>query len=45
MIVVYKAGYEKEGRLIKTNLSKVLDIIESDKEKHLGLIYMGDALR
>lgn len=45
VIVVYKAGYEKEGRLIKTDLSKVIGIIESDDEKHLGLIYIGEALR
>ncbi len=45
IIVIYKAGYEKEGRVVKTDLSKVLDIVESDKEKHLGLIYIGEALR
>ena len=45
VIVVYRAGYEKEGRLIKTDLSNVLGIIEEDREKHLGLIYIGEALR
>jgi precorrin-4 methylase len=45
VIVVYKAGYGKEGRLIKTDLSKVLGVVESDDERHLGLIYIGEALK
>jgi precorrin-4 methylase/DMSO/TMAO reductase YedYZ molybdopterin-dependent catalytic subunit len=45
VIVVYKAGYEKSGRLIKTDISNVLGIVESDREKFLGLIYIGEALR
>lgn len=42
--VVYKAGYKNGSRLVKTDLSKVLTIVESDDEKHLGMIYIGPAL-
>ncbi|MBN1495940.1 MAG: hypothetical protein JXA07_04170 [Spirochaetes bacterium] len=44
VIVVYKAGYEKSGRLVRTDLSSVVGVIESEKEKHLGMIYIGRAL-
>ena len=43
--VVYSAGYKKYGRMIKTDLSGVLGIVESDREKFLGLIYIGDLLK
>jgi hypothetical protein len=36
---------KKEGRLVKTDLAKVLGVIEPDNEKHLGLICIGEALR
>ncbi len=44
VVVVYKAGYKRSGKLVKTDLSMVSGIVESEKEKFLGLIYIGEAL-
>jgi precorrin-4 methylase len=43
--LVYRAGYSDSERLIKTTLSEVLNVEEGEKEKHLGVIYMGPCLK
>jgi precorrin-4 methylase len=43
--LVYRAGYSDSERLIKTTLSGVLNVEEGEKEKHLGMIYIGPCLK
>jgi precorrin-4 methylase len=43
--LVYRAGYSDSERLIKTTLSEVLTVEEGEKEKHLGMIYIGPCLK
>jgi len=43
--LVYRAGYSDSERLIKTTLSGVLNVEEGEKEKHLGMIYIGACLK
>jgi precorrin-4 methylase len=43
--LVYRAGYSDSERLIKTTLSEVLSVEEGEKEKHLGMIYIGPCLK
>lgn len=43
--VAYKAGFSREGRLLKTTLDRVLADTEKNKEQQLGLIYIGPNLR
>ncbi len=43
--VVYKAGYSKEGRLLKTHLDRVLSDTAKETEQQLGMIYVGPSLR
>ncbi len=45
VFVVFKAGYSDEGRLLKFTLSDAADAIGKDREKFLGLIYIGDGLK
>jgi precorrin-4 methylase len=42
--IAYKAGYSNEARLVKTNLRKLIETAEKDKEKMLGLIYIGSCV-
>lgn len=44
-IVAYKAGYSREGRLVKTNLDRILADTEKETEQQLGMIYVGPTLR
>lgn len=43
--IVYKAGYSQSGRLVKTNLKKLIETTERDKEQMLGLIYVGSCVK
>jgi precorrin-4 methylase len=43
--LVYRSGYSDSERLIKTTLSEVLNVEEGEKEKHLGMIYIGPCLK
>jgi precorrin-4 methylase len=43
--LVYRGGYSDSERLIKTTLSEVLKVEEGEKEKHLGMIYIGPCLK
>ena len=43
--LVYRAGYSDSERLIKTTLHEVLHVEEKEKEKHLGMIYIGPCLK
>ena len=43
--LVYRAGYSDSERLIKTTLREVSDVEEKEKEKHLGMIYIGPCLK
>jgi precorrin-4 methylase len=43
--IAYKAGYSRDGRLVKTTLDRVLADTEKEKEQQLGLIYIGRNLR
>jgi precorrin-4 methylase len=43
--VVYRAGYSKSQRKIKTTLEGVVDVVERYKEKFLGVIYIGECLK
>lgn len=45
VIIAYKAGYARDGKLLKSTLAAVLADAEKEKEKFLGLIYVGPALR
>jgi precorrin-4 methylase len=45
IVVAYKAGFSKEGRLVKTNLARVLADTEKETEQQLGMIYVGPSLR
>jgi precorrin-4 methylase len=43
--VVYKAGYSREGRFLKTNLDRILSDTERETEQQLGIIYIGPSLK
>jgi len=43
--IAYKAGYSREGRLLKTSLNRVLADTEKETEQLLGIIYVGPGLR
>jgi precorrin-4 methylase/DMSO/TMAO reductase YedYZ molybdopterin-dependent catalytic subunit len=43
--LVYHAGYSLKEHLIRTTLDKVSDIAKKEKEKWLGLIYIGPCLK
>jgi precorrin-4 methylase len=43
--LVYRAGYSDSERLIRTTLREVSDVEEKEKEKHLGMIYIGPCLK
>jgi precorrin-4 methylase len=43
--IAYKAGYSNEARLVKTSLKKLIETAEKDKEKMLGLIYVGSCVK
>ena len=43
--VVYEAGYQGKEKIVEGYLSDIQEKIKDEKEKHLGLIYIGPALR
>ncbi len=43
--LVYRAGYELEGRRYKTTLGESVKVAEGEREKFLGIIYIGPCLR
>lgn len=43
--IAYKAGFSREGRLLKTNLGRALADTDKETEQQLGMIYIGPALR
>ena len=43
--LIYKAGYEYENRRYKTTLGESVRVAESEREKFLGLIYIGPGIR
>lgn len=43
--LVYKAGYSESGRLYRTTLREMAAVAGREKEKFLGLIYIGPAVR
>jgi precorrin-4 methylase len=43
--LVYRAGYSDSERLVKTTLQEVSKVEEGEKEKHLGMIYIGPCLK
>ncbi len=43
--LVYKAGYEHENRRYQTTLAESVKVAESEREKFLGLIYIGPCIR
>jgi precorrin-4 methylase len=45
VFVVYKAGYSNEGQLIRSTMKEFPGVIEREKEKFLGLIYIGADLK
>jgi precorrin-4 methylase len=42
--IAYNAGYSHKARLVKTNLKKLVETVEKDKEQMLGLIYVGSCV-
>ncbi len=40
-VVAYRAGYAREGRLVKTTLGGLPGVVEQNSEKFLGIIYIG----
>ncbi len=45
VVVVYRAGYALQGKMVRATVSSVLGAVASEKEKFLGIIYIGEALR
>jgi precorrin-4 methylase len=43
--LVYKAGYSDSEHMVTTSLQEVTEAAEKEKEKHLGLIYIGPCLK
>lgn len=43
--IAYKAGSSKEARLVKTTLKKLIETVEKENERMLGLIYVGSCVK
>ncbi len=43
--LIYRAGYAKDERTIRTNLNDIESIVEKDGEENLRMIYVGPCLR
>ncbi|HOP85028.1 MAG TPA: SAM-dependent methyltransferase [Syntrophorhabdaceae bacterium] len=43
--VAYRAGYSESKHLLKTTLGEVISATEKEKERHLGMIYIGPCLK
>ncbi len=43
--IAYRAGYSKTGKLVPTTLGELKRAAEGEREKFLGVIYVGKALR
>lgn len=43
--LVYRAGYSDSEYMVKTTIAEVVDAAEKEKEKYLGMIYIGPCLK
>jgi precorrin-4 methylase len=43
--LVYRAGYSDSEYIVKTTIAEVAEVAEKEKEKHLGMIYIGPCLK
>jgi precorrin-2 methylase len=43
--IAYRAGYAASGKLVRTDIARVRDVVEKEGERFLGVIYIGPEVR